>query len=181
MARGTSSLLAPTCRPVLPLAIQSPHSRRPARRMSETGLRNRPDHLELGSPAPSVLDWAMPLGSRSRPLLAAMLPHDLAACLTIISELGHADEEAPADRRFGCMGPRGLGVTKTVRKFRTSLRKLSGVVWHRWKICPEMAIGLDKAVGEGADNWDWLASARASEQTTMGAHHTRVEQILPTT
>lgn len=110
-----------------------------------------------------------------------MLPHDLFVCLTIISELGHADEGTPAARPFGCMGPTGLGVTKTVRKFRTSRRQMSDMVGHGWRICPEMAIGLDKAVGEGADKWDWLGAARASEQTTMGAHHTKVEQILSTT
>lgn len=113
-----------------------------------------------------------------------MLPHDLAGCLTIISELGMPMKEPPQpglSASHGCMGPTGLGVTEAICKFRTSRKQLSGMAWHRWKICPEMAIGPHNAVGEEADQWDWLASTWTSEQTKKGAHHTKVEQLLPTT
>lgn len=74
-----------------------------------------------------------------------------------------------------------LGAPVAIRKFRINRKQLSGMVWHCSKICPELAVDLEDVFREGADTWDWLASARASEQTTMGAHHTKVEQILQAT
>jgi addiction module HigA family antidote len=55
--------------------------------------------------------------------------------------------------RYDCLEPLGLSVSAAAGKLGVSRKKLSGIVNGRAGISPEMAIGLDKAFGGGAETW----------------------------
>ena len=61
--------------------------------------------------------------------------------------------------RHDCLESLGLSVTDGARVLGVSRKQLSDVVNCRSGISPEMAIGLDKAFGGGAETWYRLQAA----------------------
>ena len=81
--------------------------------------------------------------------------------------------------RHDCLEPLGLTVTEAAKRLGVSRKQLSDVLNGDSGISPELAIGLDKAFGGGAETWYRLQAAYDLAQAMKRADEIRVERLSP--